>query len=270
VLVPGYCRFIAGLWSVLTMRRANIGFSKRGSIPRIACINKTTELGFDFSSLVSALQEYVDMHLAPVWGTRAKLVTTTDLRGNAWTMLFVDTADDVRQLREDIRKIIGKADLRQYEGFHLLKGRPVALVFVKTVLCGPSPLSTRDRISLAASHELAEMLVDPGNDLWCEGYKGKFYAYEVCDAVEAKYFRVKGLAMSNFVYPAFFQRFHKRNSVQFDHMKAVNKPFQILKDGYAPVKKAGKLMLSSSRKKAAELRKENRDLHRSGFRRLRR
>jgi hypothetical protein len=250
------------------MRRVNICGSKRGRIPRIACINRAaTALGVNFSSLVSALQEYVDMHLAPVWCTPAKLVKTIDLRDDAWTMLFVDTADDVRQLSKDIQKIIGKVDVRELEGFHLLKGRPVALVFVKTVLSGPSPLSTRDRISLAASHELAEMLVDPGNDLWCERSKDTFYAYEVCDAVEEKYFRVKGLAMSDFVYPAFFQRFHKRNSVQFDHMKAVKEPFQILRDGYAPVKKAGRLIMRSSRQKGAALRKENRDLHRSEFRR---
>lgn len=250
------------------MRRMSLGGSKRGSIPRIACINKaTTALGVDFPSLVSALQEYVDKHLAPVWGTQAKLVRTTDLRDGAWTMLFVDTADDVRELRKDIQKIIGKGDVIELEGVHLLKGRPVALVFVQTVLSGPSPLRKRDRISLAASHELAEMLVDPGNDLWCEHGKDTLYAYEICDAVEAKYFSVRGLAMSNFVYPAFFERFHEPNSVQFDHMKTVKRPFEILKDGYAPVKKAGKLVLLSSREKRAELRKEDRDLHRSEYRR---
>jgi hypothetical protein len=52
------------------------------------------------------------------------------------------------------------------------------------------------------------MLVDPGNNLWCG--KGTLYAYEVCDAVEAKHFPVNGLAMSDFVYPAFFEAFHKR------------------------------------------------------------
>jgi hypothetical protein len=37
-------------------------------------------------------------------------------------------------------------------------------------------LSRRVRISIAASHELAEMLVDPGNNLWCEHGKGTLYA----------------------------------------------------------------------------------------------
>lgn len=250
------------------MRRANIGRFPRRNIPTIACINKArTAIGVDFALLVSALQQYVDKHLAPVWGTHAKLVKATKLRDNAWTMLFVDTANDVRALSKDIKKIIGKADVRELEGFHLLKGRPVALVFVETVLSGPSPLRTRDRISLAASHELAEMLVDPGNNLWCEHGKDTLYAYEICDAVEAQHFPVKGLAMSDFVYPAFFEEFHCPNSVQFDHMKMVTSPFQILEEGYAPVKKAGKLILRSTPEKKNELRKEVRDLHRSEFRR---
>jgi hypothetical protein len=42
---------------------------------------------------------------------------------------------------------------------------------------------------MAASHELAETLVDPANNLWCERSKGTLFAYEVCDAVEADHFR---------------------------------------------------------------------------------
>jgi hypothetical protein len=251
------------------MQRVNIGGVRPGSLPTIACINKATlDLGVDFASLISALQKYVDKHLAPVWGTPARLVRATRPRDNAWTMIFVDTADDIRNLREDLKKIFGK-HAKEVAAYHMFKGRPIALVFVKAVLAGISRLSDRDRISLAASHELAEMLVDPGNNLWCEHGKGTLYAYEVCDAVEAKHFPVNGLAMSDFVYPAFFEAFRKRNSVQFDHMKMLKRPFQILKDGYAPVRKAGKrkLMLRSSPNKARELRREDRDLHRSEFRR---
>jgi hypothetical protein len=74
--------------------------------------------------------------------------------------------------------------------------------------------------------------------------------------------------MSDFVYPAFFKAFHKRNSVQFDHTKTLKRPFQILKDEYAPVRRAGKrkVILRSSPKKTRELRNEDRDLHRSEFR----
>jgi hypothetical protein len=250
---------------------------KRGSIPTIACINRTKKVDLgarvDFDSLISALQKYVDKHLAPVWGTPAKLVKATKLKDNAWTMIFTDTAD---AFRADLKKEFGiKAKaVKLVEGAHLLKGQPVALVFVKNALGDQAPLNKCNKVSLAASHELAEMLVDPGNNLWGEDGKGTLYAYEVCDVVEAKYFRVNGLAMSDFVYPAFFERFRKRNSMQFDHMKKVKHPFEVLKDGYAPVRKAGKrdklfgkLNLLCTPKKRAELRKEDRDLHRTESRR---
>ena len=251
----------------VAMQRVNIGGSK-GSTPTIACINRATvDLGVDFASLIAALQKYVDQHVAPVWGTPAKLVRATKPRDNAWTMLFVDTAADVRNLRQDLKKMFGK-HAKQVSAFHFFKGRPILLVFVKTVLAGRSRLSARDKISLAASHELAETLVDPGNNLWCERSKGTLFAYEVCDAVEADHFRVNRLAMSNFVYPAFFEDFQKGKSLRFDHMKTVKYPFQIVKGGYAPVRKArkSKLILRASPQKRRELRNENRDLHRSEFR----
>jgi hypothetical protein len=249
------------------MQGLNVGDRKRAGIPTIACINKATvDLGVDFGSLISALQTYVDEHLAPVWGTPAKLVRTTKPRDGMWSMIFVDTANAMRKLRADLEKIFGKNVVNEIEGYHLVNGRPVALVFAKNALADRSLSRIRDKISMAASHELAEMLVDPGANLWCEYGKDTLYAYEVCDAVEAKYFRVNGMAMSDFVYPAYFEGFHKRNSVQFDHLKKVKYPFHILKDGYAPIRKGGKLILRSTSKKRAALRNENRDLHRSEFR----
>jgi len=251
------------------MRRLN---AKPVYVPTIACINAATvDLGVDFGLLVSALQKYVDKYLAPVWGTPAKLVKATKPRRNAWTMIFIDTAHDVRNLRAELKKKFGKNIVDQIVATHLFKSRPVAFVFAQNVLADDDPpLRDADKISMAASHELAEMLVDPGSNLWCEDGNGSLYAYEVCDVVEAKFFRVNGLAMSNFVYPAFFEGFHKRNSVQFDHMKKVKRPFEILKDGYAPARKAGKrhiLTLLSASKKRRKLRNEDRDLHRSELRR---
>ena len=78
---------------------------------------------------------------------------------------------------------------------------------------------------MAASHELAEMLVDPGINLWCAGPKGRMYAYEVCDAVEEEEFLVDGIPMCNFVYPAYFDLFRTPKSVQFDHNNDIGPSF---------------------------------------------
>jgi hypothetical protein len=251
------------------MRRSNAFRPKPGYVPTIACINHNKVLrGVDFNKLISALQKYVDKHFAPVWGTPAKLVKATKPRDNAWTMIFTKTVDEIRNLRGKLKKEFGTVEA--IEGTHLLKHRPVAFVFVEHVLRGSKPRRNRDKISAAASHELAEMLVDPGNNLWGQHGEGTLYAYEVCDVVEEEFFRVNGLAMSDFVYPAFFEGFHKPNSVQFDHMKKVKHPFEILKGGFTPVRPAGKrhrLTLRSTPKKERELRNEDRELHRSEFRR---
>jgi hypothetical protein len=248
------------------MPRSKITGSEQANIPTIACINRATvDMGVDFAKLISALQKYVDKHLFPVWATPAKLVETIRPRNRAWTMIFLDTAEDARKLHLDPQKIFGK-EAKDIAAFHHFKGLPVALVFVETVLAEKSRLMSCDKVSLAASHELAEMLVDPGNNLWCDVHKGKLYAFEVCDAVEKAHFPVDGLAMSDFVYPTFFQAFRKPRSTQFDHMKRVTRPFQILAGGYMPRRKAGKIILHASLQKRRALRAENRDLHRSEFR----
>jgi hypothetical protein len=252
------------------MPRLNVSTAafKRGAVPTIACINKASvDFGIDFDALVAALQKYIDEHLAPVWATPAKLVKKRAPHKDAWTMMFLDSAEpeDVNDLglpEVDPRKVLGRHKLE-------LGGLPLALIFVKSTLSAKSTLRARDRVSVAAAHELAEMLVDPGNNLWCEFSKGTFYAYEVCDAVEEEHFSVDGIAMSDFVYPTYFDVFRKPKSAQFDHMKKVHRPFQILKHGYMPVKEGGKLRLKpGSAEKKRQFAGEDRRLHRIGIEKL--
>jgi hypothetical protein len=75
-------------------------------------------------------------------------------------------------------------------------------------------------------HELVEMLVDPAINLMTTGPDPKvIYAYESADPVEALSFDVESIPMSDFVYPAYFEDFHKPGSLKFDHQDKVNKPF---------------------------------------------
>jgi hypothetical protein len=48
--------------------------------------------------------------------------------------------------------------------------------------------------------------------------------------------------MTNFVYPSYFEVFRKRGSTQFDYLKKVKRPFQILAYGYQTVLKGAKKM----------------------------
>lgn len=221
------------------------GAFNQGLAPTIACFNKATiSLGSGLDALIAAMQTYVDKYVAPIWGTPAKLVKTADFQKGAWAMVFLDNADQSGAL-----------------AYHDLTpdGLPQAKVFVKTTL------DNHDLVSVSASHELVEMLVDPGINLMTTGPDPKvIYAYESADPVEALSFDIDGIQMSDFVHPAYFENFRKPGSVQFDHLGKVAKPFQILSGGYQIIFKDGKWsQVYGSAAKKKSFAREDRRGHRS-------
>ena len=109
------------------------------------------------------------------------------------------------------------------------------------------------------------MLVDPAINMWTTGPNLKLmYAYESADPVEELSFKVNGVDMSDFVYPAYFEVFRKPNSVQFDYQNKVTRPFQILAGGYQIIFKNGKeSQVFGSKSKRKRFGKEDRRGHRS-------
>ena len=138
-------------------------------------------------------------------------------------------------------------------------GLPISKVFVKTTL------ENKELVSVSASHELVEMLVDPAINLMTTGPDPKLmYAYESADPVEALSFPVNGIPMTDFVYPSYFETFHKPGSVPFDHLKKVSKPFQLLSGGYQIIFKNGKwTQIYGSEAKEKKFEREDRRGHRS-------
>ena len=216
----------------------------RGQTPTIACFNKaTTPLGVDFDRLLAALQKFLDTIFVPVWGTPARLVKSTDFRKGAWALACLEDADVANAL-----------------GYHDLTpdGLPFSKVFVRTTL------EAKQKVSITACHELAEMLVDPAINLCATGPQNRFYAYETADPVEEEEFVLDGIALSDFVYPSWFEDFHKPGSTQFDHLKKVGRPFQILAGGYMSVFGDGKWTnIFGSAAKRRRFAREDRRGHRS-------
>jgi hypothetical protein len=222
----------------------------QGEKPTIACFNKaTTPLGVDLDALISAMQAFVDLHVAPVWGTPATLVKSAGYVKGQWAMVFLDNADQPGAL-----------------AYHDLTpdGLPQAKVFVETTL------QNNDLVSVSASHELVEMLVDPAINLLTTGPDPTIiYAYESADPVEQLSFPVSTIEMTDFVYPAYFEAFHRARSVQFDHLGKVTRPFQILAGGYQIIFKKGKwTQVFGSERKKRQFAKEDRRGHRSSQRPL--
>lgn len=217
----------------------------QGKPPVIACLNRATvDLGVNFDALIAAMQVYVTRYVAPIWGTPATLVKASTYRQGAWAIVFVDDAD--------VDGALAYHDLTP-------QGYPLAKVFVKTTL------DNGELVSVSASHELVEMLVDPAINLMSVGPDGNtMYAYESADPCEALSFPVHGIPMSDFVYPAYFEAFRKPRSTRFDYLRAISRPFQVLKGGYQIIFHEGQWsQVFGSKAKARQFHKEDRRGHRS-------
>src|SRR5689334_6436105 len=161
--------------------------AQAGHAVSIACINKATvDLGVPFDKLTAALQKCYDQHFLPVWGYPVKLYNTKSAKRSDWQIVYVDDAKTAG--------LLGHHDLTK-------DGQPISKVFVK------STLSVGQLVSVAASHELFEMVIDPVANLWAVAADGTEFAYEVGDAVEEDTFLVDGVRMSNFLHPSWFEPF---------------------------------------------------------------
>ncbi len=196
-----------------------LGFFNQGGVPTVTIVNKATmPLGVDLDALIAALGIFVERDFGPVWETKANLVKANDVSPNTWNFVFFDDADAANAL-----------------GYHDLTKNdlPLSKVFVRNTL------EAGEKVSTTASHELAEMLADPAINIWAKATNGVMYAYETSDAVEETSYEINGIAMSNFVHPAYFESFRRAGSVKFDHLGLISKPLEILKGGYMLIDRRG-------------------------------
>jgi hypothetical protein len=193
------------------------------AIIKVIFTNQSTVLSdAEVKAAVPALQKQVTNDFAPVWGVEADVSFVPKDKtppAGAWVIGVFDDTDQADDL-----------------GYHDLtsEGLPLGKVFAKT------DLQYKSAWTVTASHELLEMLVDPDISLYAflqTGMEILFYAYEVCDACEADEYgyKIDGVLVSDFVYPAWFEGFREKNSTQFDREKKVTSPFQLLAGGYISV-----------------------------------
>ena len=214
---------------------------------RIACINYAEEVIDDrmMGKLTAALQKCYDKHFLPVWGYPVHLYVTRKPKRTDWQLVYFDKASH--------KKMLGRHELTY-------RGQPISKIFVKSL--GNEP------VSLAASHELFEMVLDPMANLWADANRSTQYAYEVCDAVEEDAFVVDGFPMSNFVYPSWFEPFKHPRGTRFDHNGTLKAPFSMTEGGYVIKKINGRKVIKKfgSPEKQRRFNAEDRRGHRSEFR----
>jgi hypothetical protein len=191
---------------------------------QISVINESTVLAdTDVVPVVAALQKQVTNDFFPAWGTDAELTLVpkgTQPASGSWWLVLLDDTDQANAL-----------------GYHDLtsEGLPIGKAFVV------SDLKAGTSWTVTASHELLEMLGDPNINLTVfvqnTNTAGILYAYEVCDACEddSLGYKIDNILLSDFVYPGWFESFRTEGSTQFDRMKKMQLPFQLLVNGYIGV-----------------------------------
>jgi hypothetical protein len=219
------------------------------SVQPIAVYNQgSTPLGFDLATLVAALQAYVDQCLSPAWGVSAKLTLTSGPVAGSWGFVFLDLADAPGAL-----------------AYHEVDGSPLSRVFVKTIL------DAGESVTVAAAHELAEMLCDSGCDQTAKMPDGSLIAVEVADAVEETTFTLPAfptIPLSDFCLPSYFD---EHGIAPFDHCSVLTAPFTMAHGGYQNTSRDGQTWseVFGSLDKEKRFKLEDRRGHRSEYRKSR-
>ena len=172
----------------------------------------TVSLGVDFNAMVAATQIWLDVYHNPAWGIACKLRTGGTPPAGAWVVTLVDLDTTVRGAL----------------GYHAItNGVPYGRVLVQTTLGYGEP------VSVVLGHEVGEILADPHVNLLASTPTGVIHAVENCDAVEDTDFKINGIVMTNFQYPAWFEAGNTKGP--YDAMKLCKAPFQLLKGGYSNI-----------------------------------
>lgn len=200
---------------------------------KISIVNRSTQFSdADLPALTNALQIQVSGDWFKAWGSFAQLfhskTTDPDPPADHWVLGIFDNSD--------IAGALGYHDVTP-------TGLPLGKAFVATTVVDGGTFS------VTVGHELLEMLGDPDINLTAEfddakGNPSKFYAYEVCDAVEADNlayiitiptgFQGAGASVlvSDFVLPSWFQSFAPG---PYAHKTPLSSPFELAPGGYIGV-----------------------------------
>jgi hypothetical protein len=192
------------------------------SIP-IAIVNASTVVNdAEVQGVTKAIQIQLDQHFAPIWGVSAQLFAVklgAVIPSTAWWLVILDNSD--------IAGAFGYHDLTN-------AGLPLGKVFAET-----------DEVygkqwSLAASHEIIEMLADPfltRSVIIRAGMGYILVPIEVCDVCQHERYGyvINDTLVSNFVYPAWFCQSQRTGNPRLDHERAISFPLQILPDCFALV-----------------------------------
>jgi hypothetical protein len=141
-------------------------------------------------------------------------------------------------------------------GYHFHEGYPVTYVFAK------DDIEEYGEYTSTLSHELLEMIADPGVNLYADGFvrvahgvkRKAMIPYEVCDAVEEDLYLIDGVHVSDFLLPEWFEPEHAGKSLTMDFLGVIRRPFELAPGGYTDAIVGKRYMTFWSKKKSTKQR----------------
>lgn len=186
-------------------------------MPNIAVINESTIYpNGQVQAMIPAFAQQWNQDLKPVWSVEDAIFVFvprgTQPAPGAWWVVFLDNSD--------------QADALAYHDL-TNEGLPISKVFAQPVL------EEGSSVSVAATHEICEMAVDPWLNCAYQDSSGVFWAAEICDPVEsAQYgYEIGSVLVTDFVTPRWFS--HRNPAGKIDVMRHASSAFQVLSGGYA-------------------------------------
>ena len=220
---------------------------------RITVVNLESGVAqVDLARIVSAIGVQLSRDFCPAWGRAPVEVRAVEVRA-ADAMHYVGGAEPSATVfmvpRQETDGFLGFHDVGMY-------GRPYGVVDVGRTLRAPGASLELGPVSVSAvlSHEILELLVDPGCRTWCDGppddkVREREFALEVCDAVQDTTYQIgtndavdpdaAHVHVSNFVLPSFFGLGADPETTRYDWLNVLRGPFTVAPGGYSIVRSAG-------------------------------
>ncbi|MGZ4688998.1 MAG: hypothetical protein ACXVKA_08105 [Acidimicrobiia bacterium] len=185
---------------------------------RLLFVNKSSypTATIPMDEMCSAVNQQLE-HFAEAWGS-VTWELTRDLDRQGFRIVLFDHTDE--------------KDAAAYHSQR--KGKPYASVFARDILEDDGTWTKgANSVSCAASHEVVELLADPVCNFYVDKLDGYMYALEIADPTQGDSYNIDGVAVSNFVYPAYWNPWAtKRRGHKLDRMGVITKPFEVRSDGY--------------------------------------
>lgn len=123
--------------------------------------------------------------------------------------------------------LLDNADQANALGYHDVdpNGMPYGRVFIQVCRQAGVPWIS------VLSHEVLELLGDPGANQWANDPTGRLWAFEMCDAIQNHLYQIDGEMVSDYVLPEFFI---PGSDGPYDRLGKLSDPFTI-NDGYSIV-----------------------------------